>query len=427
MSNVKKLTRILDKLIQVGPSYLDQTLRSYVTENKEYRLYTDYHPDSHPGGEGTANTYAVFSYFSSGTYKTEVARETDILIVAGGGGGTIGNASGGSGGGEVIEIRNAVLPAGEYVITIGAGGAGASNPGAPAVGQAPIAATEAQGNVGNDSSVHKTPMTNRIVAKGGGVGGYRQYDTNASVGGSGGGAGGADHDPGNVGIQPAGGSPFYQGAGIHSHTVAGEETSQYMLTGYLGDNVTTGLVQNYGEPGGDSDAYALGTVSTTDTYTPGGGGGAAEAGKSGTDTKGGDGGDGVSIDWVNEVFNKVYKFNGNIHWAAGGGASCLADKEPGNGGLGGGGGGASFNQLGASAAETEIYWNGKGGLSGFNPGYDAAFLKGGAGGQNTGSGAGGSCGTIASNVGNHIHRTITQGPNGGSGFVLIRVRMNDIV
>lgn len=421
MSNVKKLTRILDKLIQVGPSYLDQTLRSYVTENKEYRLYYD----KDDPNDSSANTYAVFSYFSSGTYKTETERETDILIVAGGGGGTIGNASGGSGGGEVIEIRNAVLPAGEYVITVGAGGAGATNSTNP--GLAPILEGDGIGKVGNDSSIHKTPMTNRIVAKGGGVGGFRQIDSNAIVGGSGGGAGGADHDPGNVGSQPAGGSPFYQGAGVISHTVSGEETSQYMLNGYLGDNLTTGLVQNYGEPGGDSDAYALGTISTTDTYTPGGGGGSAEVGKTGTDTKGGDGGDGISIDWVNEVFNKVYKFNGNIHWAAGGGASCLADKEPGNGGLGGGGGGASFKQLGATAAETEIYWNGKGGLSGYNPGYDAAFLKGGAGGQNTGSGAGGSCGTVASDVGNHIHRTLTQGPNGGSGFVLIRVRMNDIV
>lgn len=418
MSNVKKLTRILDKLVQVGPSYLDQTLRSYVTENKEYRLYYDKDNPNDP----SANTYAVFSYFSSGTYRTEVPRETDILIVAGGGGGTIGNASGGSGGGEVIEIRNAVLPAGEYVITIGAGGAGASNPSAPPGGSAPVAPTEAQGSVGNDSSVHKTPWTNRIVAKGGGVGGFRQQDTLALDGGSGGGAGGADS-----GTQPAAGSNWYQGASPISHTVSGEETSQYMSNGYLGDNATTGLVQNYGEPGGDSDAYMLASVDINDTYTPGGGGGAAETGKSGTDTKGGDGGDGVTIDWVNEVFNKVYKFNGNIHWAAGGGASCLADKEPGNGGLGGGGGGASFKQLGATAAETEIYWNGKGGLSGYNPGYDSAFLKGGAGGQNTGSGAGGSCGTVASDVGNHIHRTITQGPNGGSGFVLIRVRMNDIV
>lgn len=416
MSNVKKLTRILDKLVQVGPSYLDQTLRSYVTENKEYRLYYDNDDPNHPN----ANTYAVFSYFSSGTYKTEVARETDILIVAGGGGGSIGNASGGSGGGEVIEIRNALLPPGEYVITIGAGGAGATN--IVNAGSAPIATVDGRGSPGNDSSIHKTPMTNRIVAKGGGVGGFRQIDTLALDGGSGGGAGGADS-----GTQPAGGSNWYQGASPISHTVSGEETSQYMLNGYLGDNIVTGLVQNYGELGGDSDAYAMGTLSTTDTYTPGGGGGAATVGQTGTDTKGGDGGDGISIPWVNEVFNKVYKFNGDIHWGAGGGASCLADKEPGNGGLGGGGGGASFKQLGASAAETEIYWNGKGGLSGYNPGYDSAYLKGGAGGQNTGSGAGGSCGTVVSDVGAHIHRTLTQGPNGGSGFVLIRVRMNDIV
>ena len=79
----RKLTRILDKLVQVGPSYLDQTLRSYATENKEYRLYEDKPNDP------SANTFAVFSFFSSGIYKTEEPRVVDILLVGGGGGGSI--------------------------------------------------------------------------------------------------------------------------------------------------------------------------------------------------------------------------------------------------------------------------------------------------------------------------------------------------
>ena len=137
------------------------------------------------------------------------------------------------------------------------------------------------------------------------------------------------------------------------------------------------------------------------------------------------GGDGTTIDWVNEVFSKVYKFNGDIYWGSGGGGSAGADKEPGNGGLGGGGGGASYRQLLAGSPDAEIFWNGKGGVAGYNPGYDSSYLKGGAGGQNTGSGAGGST-AIDLAVGSHIHRTLGQGPNGGSGFVLIRVAMKDI-
>ena len=408
MANVRKLTRILDKLVQVGPGYLDQTLRSYITENKEYRLYYDKDDQNDPD----ANTYAVFSYFSSGVYKTEEERETDILIVAGGGGGSVGNISGGSGGGEVIEIQKAILPAGSYVISVGAGGAGAT--------PTPIATTlpvpiSAVGGVGNDSYFKKNtdPAANTVVATGGGVGGFRKIDVNAEDGGSGGGAGGADKDSLNLGTN----NPFYEGAS----TVSDPNLATIMSNDYYG-----GTVVKYGNQGGNSDAYTLSGLSDPDDYyNAGGGGGAGGPGEIGNDNKAGNGGDGTTIDWVNEVFSKVYKFNGDIYWGSGGGGAAGESKEPGNGGLGGGGGGASYRQLVAGSPETDIYWNGKGGEAGYNPGYDASYLKGGAGGQNTGSGAGGST-ALDSSVGSHIHRTLAQGPNGGSGFVLIRVAMKDL-
>lgn len=406
MANVKKLTRILDKLVQVGPSYLDQTLRSYVTENKEYRLYTDYHPDSHPGGEGTANTYAIFSYFSSGIYKTEEERETDILIVAGGGGGSIGNASGGSGGGEVLEIRGAKLPAGSYVITVGAGGGGADYP--LNTGSFPIATTDGRGGEGNESKISTTSGQFPLIASGGGIGGFRQTDTDPLEGGNGGGAGGSD-------ITDGLGLGRYVGADPIQHTITSPYTSG---TPYL-----EGTVVSYQNKGGDSDAYDTGN-DAADSYAPGGGGGSGTAGGLGVKTRGGNGGDGITLDWVNEVFLKTYKFNGNIYWGAGGGAAGMADTEPGDGGLGGGGGGASYRSTNPTDPDSLTFWNGKGGLSGYNQGYDAAYMKGGAGGQNTGSGAGGSQ-SVTSAV--HAQRILTKGPNGGSGFVLIRVKMNDIV
>jgi hypothetical protein len=409
MANVRKLTRILDKLVQVGPGYLDQTLRSYITENREYRLYYDKDDQNDPD----ANTYAVFSYFSSGVYKTEEERETDILIVAGGGGGSVGNISGGSGGGEVIEIRKALLPAGSYVISVGAGGAG----GKPIQDNSTMAtiSVDAIGGIGNDSYFKKNtdPAANTVVATGGGTGGFRKTDVKAENGGSGGGAGGADKDSLNLGS----GSGFYEGAS----TVSDLNLATIMSNDYYG-----GTVVKYGNQGGDSDAYTLSALSDPDDYyNSGGGGGAGAVGELGNDSKAGNGGDGTTIDWVNEVFSKVYKFNGDIYWGSGGGGAAGESKEPGNGGIGGGGGGASYRQLLAGSPDIDIFWNGKGGVSGYNPGYDASYLKGGAGGQNTGSGAGGS-NAIFNDVPAHIHRILSQGPNGGSGFVLIRVSMKDL-
>ena len=400
MTTPKKLTRVLDKLVQVGASYLDQSLRSYVTENREYRLYTD----------ANANTYAVFSYFTSGNFVIEANRNVDMLLVSGGGGSTIGNVSGGSGGGEVVNIRNMTLPANEYIIEIGAGGAGAfvstfAFPSSPPSGEQTI------GFNGNDTVFKTFQSANTINVTGGGSGGHRNQNTYPTVGGSGGGAGGADTDVMQI-IQNLQ-DPFAQGGANTSNASIVEAVAN----GYFG-----GVVTRYGNNGGDSDAYNnVYNASDPATYNGGGGGGAGETGLIGTDNKGGKGGDGISIDWVNEVFKHVYKSDHNIFWGGGGGGAATVDKEPGNGGKGGGGGAGGVRQSGVTDLQT--YFNGLGGEYGWNDGFDALNLKGGAGAKNTGGGAGG-CMALPSTAHGHVS-TLTQGENGGSGFLLIRVLLDN--
>jgi len=402
------LTRILDKLVQVGPGYLDQTLRTYVTENRDFTLY-----------QSNNKTYAVYTYYSSGNFILEEDKTADILIVGGGGGGTIGNLSGGSGAGDVIEVQNATLTADLYKVEIGAGGAGASisnpadadtaNPYTGAV------ATAALGSEGNDTIFSTSIDTNQIIALGGGVGGFRSTDTLATVGGSGGGAGGGDIDQ-NTGAPNSGTAGYSLGA---------NNTSDATVTAtYYGGNVFS-----YTNEGGDSDAvtnaalYANGGIyQDMNTYQAGGGGGAGEKGEAGQGKKGGKGGDGVTLSWVNEVFQHVYRVNNDVYWGAGGGGAASKDIEPGNGGKGGGGGGASVRQSLDTSTDAETYWEGYGGKYGINLGWDSNKLVGGAGAVNTGSGAGGSSRLLNTD---NAFLPITQGPNGGSGFVMVRVHLDD--
>lgn len=412
----RKLTKILDKLVQVGPSYLDQTLRSYVTENKEYRIYDDKPNDP------DANTYAIFSFFSSGIFKAEEPRIVDILLVGGGGGGSVGNMSGGSGGGNVVEIKKCLLPPGSYKITIGAGGAGGMNDAAD-LSSTGSHQVSAQGAVGNQTIFETISGTQSIYALGGGAGGLRKSDLAPTDGGCGGGAGGVD----DAALSPDGAT-----------TLTDPATTTWVSNGYLRPPDATDTIFNltdipyeadfgevtvYGEPGGDSDDVG---ADATNTYSAGGGGGAGQPGEHGIGDKAGNGGDGISIDWVNEVFNRVYKFNGDIYWAGGGGGAGAANKDPGNGGRGGGGGGGGYNDTGSTP--NEVFRNGKRGELGYNQGYDAYLLKGGAGGQNTGSGAGGTS-AVFDNAGAPWdladQNALLQGNNGGSGYALVRVHMKE--
>ncbi len=415
------LTKILDKLVQIGPGYLDQTLRTYIAENREYRFYTD-----------TANnkSYAVVAYYSSGELVLNETKTVDMLVVAGGGGSTLGNLSGGSGAGEVVVVENATLRNGHYVIEVGAGGAGGYTTQADAV-DLPLTELTVAGSNGIESKFYlKNSAGTQLIATGGGVGGYRSNPQNAVVGGSGGGAGGADYDSSNGGFLPN--QAFSEGAITSSVVTTGTNIDLVVdnSVAYLTGNTTNYLNNGgYSDPVQDDPSY---TRASVESYHAGGGGGAGTAGGSGNINKAGDGGDGVSINWVNEVFREVYKFNSEdrndeIYWGAGGGGASTSDEEPGNGGKGGGGGGASSRTVDfdGSQADTDEkrYRNGKGGKYGISNGHDGGKLKGGAGAKNTGSGAGGSMFLAATNS---AYQELLQGNNGGSGFVLIRIHLDEV-
>lgn len=416
------LTKILDKLVQIGPGYLDQTLRTYVSSNRDLKLYTK-----------NDKSYAVIAYYTSGRFVLNETKNVDILLVGGGGGSSIGNLSGGSGAGEVVVVENATLPNGSYVIEVGAGGAGGTHVSGGTVG-IPVDAT-AIGNVGQDTSFyrHNDPAgPESLTARGGGVGGYRGNDTLAIAGGSGGGAGGADYDPVSTTYKGWG------GANAPSAYELGAAATVSLNT--LGTEVylTTGNVSSYGNYGGNSHPWSAlpPTATSIESYHAGGGGGAGEKGQDSSTFEAGSGGDGVSIDWVNEVFKEGFNFNGGetegydigkVYWGGGGGGAAARDEEPGDGGKGGGGGGASWRGMywNSETAETDyqLFWNGSGGKYGINEGHDAKELLGGHGGKNTGGGAGGTM-YLDNSVKQEAQRDITLGNNGGSGIVVIRIHLD---
>ena len=123
--------------------------------------------------ESGGTRYLVHTFTSSGIFRCNLAKTVDFLIVGGGGGspdseGSYGS-SGGGGAGGMVEGTNFSLSAGNYVVTVGAGGLKSNN--------VTVAGS------GGDSSFAG------VVAKGGGGG--ADY---ASVGGSGG-CGGGGSEP----------------------------------------------------------------------------------------------------------------------------------------------------------------------------------------------------------------------------------------
>ena len=145
-----------------------------------------------------------------------------------------------------------------------------------------------------------------------------------------------------------------------------------------------------------------GATSTNWTSTPyglGGGGGAGLRGGDTTNYIGSRGGAGkqVNID------------GNNWYWAGGGGGGSHGSNGDGQGGIGGGGGGAvNATVTGGGSAKNA------GGNGGTNSAATGAAGRGGRGGLNTGGGGGGS------------GDACTDGENGGSGIVIIRVPAADI-
>ena len=258
-----------------------------------------------------------------GTTATTLDVEYFVVAGGGGGGGAFNNSAGGGGGGAGGLLTGTGSVSSNVTVTIGSGGAG-NLAGAPS------------GTTNGQDSVFDT-----ITAIGGGFGGScNDSSTNPSNSFSQGQDGGS------------GGGGQYYNYGGSTPNVAGSGTAGQGFGGGIAYN------NNYDDDGA------------------GGGGGASAAGSDGTNTKGGDGGDGIATSITGS----------SVTYAGGGGGGQYlyntASGTYGDGGSGGGGNGGRPNAV-----------NGTYGM------------------PNTGGGGGGA----SANQG-----SAPNGGNGGSGTVIIK-------
>ena len=298
---------------------IDMTLStSYFVAGSTFSLYGI--ASSGAGAKATGGTvtsdanYYYHTFLASGTFTPTQSLTCDYLVVAGGGGGGGYNAGGGGGAGGLRSTVGATggggtletplsLSATGYTVTVGAGGAGASN-------------TAIAGTVGANSVFSTITST----AGGGGSGGGAS-NVPGSSGGSGGGGGGG------------GGTPSVTNSGSSGTTNQGYAggTGQYGSTwrsagggggaGAVGANGDGSNVNGAGAGGIGVQITALATITGTgvSNYYAGGGAGGAD-GSSTARAAGGTGGGG-----------------------AGGGNGLAASAGTANTGAGGGGGGGNVN------------------------------------------------------------------------------------
>ena len=266
--------------------------------SKSYTTYTS-------GGV----TYYVWTYTSSGNFNVgDLPVKCDVLLVAGGGGGGAYAAGGGGGAGGVRALSKQTVPAGNNVITIGAGGAGG-------IWTTPLA------EKGNDtlwnSGTNYAFSGPVFFATGGGLAGRGWGSNPGGAGGCGGGGGGRD---------ASSGPPYVAGAGG-----SGNEGSYTPVEGYDGgDGYAVGV--NNGAGGGGGGAAAVGTDANPAGYGTAGSGGAglANAWQTGSNQYYGGGGGGGSYQGG----------DGTGGTGGGGNGGGQYNKTPGTANTGGGGGGS---------------------------------------------------------------------------------------
>ncbi len=257
------------------------------------------------GGEVTfvgANKDAVHTFTSVGDNSFTLFSEKEVWFLVVGGGGAGGrDCAGGGGGGGFVESNSVVLAAGNYTITVGAGGQ----------------PTSTRGGNGGDSVVSIGGVdVARAVGGGGGAG----WDVSSGVnGGSGGGATRNNGTPG-VGVPGQGNDGGYTTTYARPNGGGGAGASGGIATGG----------KNAGKSG-DGGAGLASSISGVSTYYAGGGGGGGYNDNPGTGGLGG-GGNGAAN---NSVANR---------------RAIIADPETGKtqyeaecgvNGLGGGGGGGN--------------------------------------------------------------------------------------
>jgi hypothetical protein len=232
---------VIDKPVLTDPvtAFSGGSKSSYAIDDDEFDVYTF---DDTSGGSITFDTQTTVSY----------------LIVGGGGGGGAGQFHQG-GGGAAGGFRTGVagLAAGTYPITVGAGGAGATN-------------TVMGGN--GDSSAF-----NGMTASGGGAGGHRGLNIQGQNGGSGGGAFNFSASPTAFGLGTS-------GQGNNGGHTAGRNGG-----GGGGGAGTAGSGQPAANTGGDGGTGLASDITGAAVYYAGGGGGGGGSGGSGSGGLGGGG------------------------------------------------------------------------------------------------------------------------------------------
>ena len=267
---------------------------------------------------GTNFTAHIFT--NSGALDVRSGGTVAVLVVGGGGGGGSDMGGGGGAGGFIYSNAFPVI-AGNYAVTVGAGGAGAP----PGVGQV-------RGSNGGISALSNS-VSICLTALGGG-GGASCHDRSTSPAGAGGSGGGAS----GRALSSSGGDG---GGGGYGGGARGTGTPGQGYDGSWGS----------GAPG---------------AWHPGGGGGAG--GPGGNNPAHG----GVGVEC--SILGTPY------HFAGGGGGSGYSDVG-GNGGSGGGGGGGVGITAGGSGINSGSAGGGGGTVAQCNtPGGDAGANTGGGGG-----------------------------------------------
>ena len=276
---------------------------------------------------GTNDYYYSFTTTGTSTITFDKSYTCDILVVGGGGAGAGGNLGvapndslgGGGGAGGLVYVTDQILTSGVYTINVGRGG--------DPVGATPYVITTANNNGGNSSI--NGPNGFQLTAIGGGhaIGQSSAYNTSGNK------------------IANAGGSG---GGGARNANTGGATTQQ---------TATTGLSSTfgYGNIGGNGTDNSI--------FGAGGGGGAGSAGQNGSTTKGGNGGDGMSIN-----------ITGTATYYAGGGGGAAGATSSGGSGTGGLGGGGNAKTDPADDNLNQNGINGTGGGGG-GTGNGGSYLK----------------------------------------------------
>jgi hypothetical protein len=229
-----------------------------------------------------------------------IITQADFLVIGGGGGGA--SFGGGGGAGGFVYQTGITIEAGTYSVVVGTGGAPAFN----------SDQSDNFGINGTNSSITGSSLS--IIAYGGGGGGGR---------------GGLPIPEGKDGASGGGGAPQDTG------------------TQKPGGDAIYGSQGNKGGSGGVPQSWA-----------GGGGGGAGFSGDTGNaNITGGDGGDGLPCSITGT----------EIYYAGGGGGCMYSSGTPGNGGLGGGGNGGNI-AIGVDGVDGKGGGGGAGGF-GYRGGY----------------------------------------------------------